>query len=318
VEGFVRADHREPAGGRSGEGADGAVAIVGAGALGTLLASLLPRGGAPVRILARRPERMAALRFEAPEATATADPSALFPASLVLVCVKAYHTEEAAALIAGPLARAPAPVASLQNGWGHMETLARALPKAPLLAGATTLGAYWDDGGRYHTSPGGSTVFAPWTHGAELAARDAVRRFRAAGLAAEAAPNGRDVLWRKLVLNVAVNPLTAIRGVPNGALRAMPDLWALTLAAAREAVAVGVARGHLAAPYDPEPLLERLLRDTASNRSSMAQDFARGRPTEADAILGALLREADAAGVPAPVAASLEVLLAELGASRRG
>jgi 2-dehydropantoate 2-reductase len=77
------------------------------------------------------------------------------------------------------------------------------------------------------------------------------------------------------------------------------------VAAAREAVAVGAARGHLTAPYDPVPLLDALLGDTAENRSSMAEDIAHGRPTEADAIVGAALREGAAAGVPTPVIASL-------------
>jgi 2-dehydropantoate 2-reductase len=296
---------------------DAGIAIVGAGALGTLLASRLPRAGAPVRILARRRERAEGLRFEAPGAVATADPAALLPASLVFVCVKAYDTEAAARLIAPALADAPAPVVSLQNGWGHFETLAGVLGGIPLVAGATTLGAHWDDAGRYHASPDGATAFAPWSPDAGIAAADAARRFRAAGFAAEIAADARDALWRKLVLNVAVNPLTALRGVPNGVLRETPDLWALCLAAAREAVAVGLARGFLAAPFDPEPLLDRLLRDTAANRSSMAQDLARGRRTEADAIVGSVVREGEAAGVPTPVVASFRVLLAEIEDARR-
>jgi 2-dehydropantoate 2-reductase len=287
------------------------VAIVGSGALGTLLASRLPRAGDPVRILARRPGRADALLREAPEAAATADPAALLPASLLFFCVKSYQTEEGGRLLAEPLATTPAPLVSLQNGWGHLDLLSALLPRIPLVAGATTLGAYWDEAGRFHASTEGVTVFAPWSADATIAAADAARRFRAAGLRAEVAANARDVLWRKLVLNVAVNPLSAIRGVPNGALRPPSDLWPLALAAAREAVSVGAARGHLEAAYDPEPLLARLLDDTAANRSSMAQDLARGRRTEADAILDPVVREGRAAGVETPIVASLATLLHE-------
>ncbi|HEY6572869.1 MAG TPA: ketopantoate reductase C-terminal domain-containing protein, partial [Candidatus Eisenbacteria bacterium] len=125
-----------------------------------------------------------------------------------------------------------------------------------------------------------------------------------------------EVLWRKLVLNVAVNPLTAIHGVLNGAVYDSPTLHALACAAAREAVAVGAARGFLASPYDPEPLIDTLFRDTAGNRSSMAEDLARGRTTESDAILGAVLREGAAAGVATPVVASISERLATLEARR--
>jgi 2-dehydropantoate 2-reductase len=292
------------------------IAIVGAGALGTLLASQLPRGGRPVRVLARRRERADALRAEAPGAVVASEPEALFPASLILLCVKAYQTDDVLRDLAGPWRASPAPVASLQNGWGHLEPIDAALPGVFLVAGATTLGAYWDEAGRYRTSTGGGTVFAAWNDGAAPAAADAARRFRDAGLAADVAANGRDVLWRKLVLNVAVNPLTALHGIPNGALRTTPHLWTLCLAAAREAVAVRVAAGHLAATYDPEPLVERLLRDTAANHSSMAQDLARGRRTEADAIVGSVARAGAAAGVGTPVIDSLATQLAGAEAAR--
>lgn len=292
------------------------VAIVGAGALGTLLAACLARTGSGVRILLRSAARSAALRREAPLARTTDDPATLLPASLLFFCVKSYQTAEAARRIAAPLLAEPTPVVSLQNGWGNLDLLERALPAVPLVAGSTTLGAYWDEAGRFHASTGGITIFAPWTVGAEDAAGAAARLFTRAGLRAETAPDAREVLWRKLVLNVAVNPLTAIHGVVNGAVRDSPALYGLAGAAAREAVTVGAARGFLAAPYDPAPLLDSLLHDTAANRSSMAEDVARGRATEADAILGAVIREGAAAGAPTPIAASLAERLAALEARR--
>ena len=287
------------------------IAIVGAGALGTLLAMSLPRSGARVRVLVRDERRAAALAREAPDAEPTTDPSALFPAALLFLCVKSHQTANAAADLARALRQdAPAtPFVSLQNGWGNLEALERLLPPTPLVAGATTLGAYRDDAGALRTSTGGGTVFAAWTPDAALAADAAVRLFAAAGLRAVGAPDGREVLWRKLVLNVAVNPVTALHALPNGALLDTPALHELAAGLAREAVAVGAARGHLSAPYDPLPSLNALLRDTAANRSSMAEDVARGRPTEADAILGAVIREGKAACVATPLAASVAARL---------
>ncbi len=290
------------------------VGIVGAGALGTLLASFLSRAGIGVRIFLRSAARAETVRRDAPLAEPTDDPATLVPASFVFLCVKSYQTGDAARRIAPALLAAPTPVVSLQNGWGHLDLLEHALPGVPLVAGTTTLGAYWDEAGRFHASTGGITIFAAWAAGA--GAEAAAQLFTAAGLRAQTAPNAREVLWRKLVLNVAVNPLTAIHGVVNGAVRDSPALYALACAAAREAVAVGAARGFLPAPYDPEPLLDALLHDTAGNRSSMAEDVARGRTTEGDAILGAVLREGAAACVPTPIATSLSERLAALEAER--
>ncbi|HET9952248.1 MAG TPA: 2-dehydropantoate 2-reductase [Candidatus Eisenbacteria bacterium] len=284
-----------------------AVAVVGAGALGTLLAARLSAAGTSVRVLVRRPERAATLRRDAPGALAVDRPASLFPARLLFLCVKSYQTDSAIATLAEtPAAGLDAtPMISLQNGWGHMDRLQSAFPGASLAAGTTTLGAFWDAEGAFHESLDGLTTFAPWTASAGPACDEAVSLFRAAKLRAEKGANARDTLWRKLVLNVAVNPVTAVHDVRNGALLEVPALHALAAAAAREAAAVGAARGHLAAPYDPEPLLDALLHDTADNRSSMAEDVAHGRPTEADAIVGAVLREGAAAGIPTPVVASL-------------
>jgi 2-dehydropantoate 2-reductase len=299
------------------------VGIVGAGALGTLLATCLAgaANAARVVVLARGEVRTPTLRLEAPAATVVADAGALRDAALLFLCVKSYQTEAAVRSLSrgpggAPGGPAHAPIVSLQNGWGHMEIIERAFPAAPLVAGTTTLGAYWDERGSFHASIAGLTTFAPWTPTARAACERAVALFERAGLRASTVGNARDSLWRKLVLNVAVNPVTAIHAVSNGALLAAPRLHELALAAAREAVAVGAARGHLTAPYDPAPLLDALLLDTAANRSSMAEDVARGRSTEADAILGAIAREGAAAAVPTPVIASLAERLAKLASVR--
>ena len=292
------------------------VGIVGAGALGTLLASAFTQAGVSVRILARSPEREAAVKRVAPRAEPTDDPAALLPASLLFFCVKSLQSKDAAGRIAPALLESPTPLVSLQNGWGHLDLLEEALPGTPLIAGTTTLGAYWDGAGVFHESRSGSTHFAPWTRGAETQAGLAVRLFTDSNFRAEAVADAREILWKKLVLNVAVNPVTAIHDVANGAVLDSPALYTLALAAAREAVAVGAARRFLPAPYDPEPLLRALLRDTAGNRSSMAEDLARGRTTEADAILGAVVREGAAAGLGTPIAASLAERLAALESAR--
>jgi len=86
-------ERREP-------GPETRIAIVGAGALGTLLAACFSRAGLRVRVLARSVERATALRREAPAAEHTDDPAGLVPASLLFLCVKSYQTSDAAAEIA--------------------------------------------------------------------------------------------------------------------------------------------------------------------------------------------------------------------------
>lgn len=285
------------------------VGIVGAGALGTLLALKLARAGHTVLALARSEARRAALAADAPHGlTVERGPEVLRPASLLFFCVKARDTAEAAASLA-PLAPRFPGVCSLQNGWDHMETLERALPGAPLIAGATALGAYFDASGSLHGSLEGATLLAPWGSTEARWAEYAASVLSSAGLQAEAREDARRILWRKLALNAAVNPLTALLDRPNGALLESPPLRRVACAAAREAVLVGVRLGHLPEGYDPVPRLDRLLGETRGNRSSMAEDLARGRPTEADAILGPILQAARAGRIETPVLLALASLL---------
>src|SRR6267142_1257744 len=177
------------------------VGVIGAGALGSLLALKLARAGHSVRILARSEARRAALAGDAPHGlTADKDPEVLRPAKLVFFCVKARDTEEAARSMAPLGPRFPG-VCSLQNGWDHMAVLEHELPGAPLIAGATALGAYFDDSGALHASLEGGTLLAPWGATEARWAEYAATVLTSAGLRSEARENAPAILWRKLALN---------------------------------------------------------------------------------------------------------------------
>jgi 2-dehydropantoate 2-reductase len=285
------------------------VGVVGAGALGSLLALKLARAGHSVLILARSEARRAALAGDAPHGlTADKDPAVLRPASLIFICVKARDTEEAARSLAPLGPRFPG-ICSLQNGWDHMAVLEHELPGAPLIAGATALGAYFDESGALHASLEGGTLLAPWGATEARWAEYAATVLTSAGLRSEARENAPAILWRKLALNAAVNPLTALANRPNGALLDDPPLLRVATEVAWEATRVGARKGYLPADFDPVPRLVRLLTETRANRSSMAEDLARGRPTELDAILGPILRAARETGVGVPVLEALGTLI---------
>jgi 2-dehydropantoate 2-reductase len=285
------------------------IGVVGVGALGSALAIKLARAGHSVLALARTEARRSALASDAPHGlVAERAPEALRPASLIFICVKARDTEAAAHSLAPLSSRFPG-ICSLQNGWDHMAVLERALPGAPLIAGATALGAYFDESGTLQTSLEGDTLLAPWGATESRWAEYTATVLTSAGLRAEAREDARLILWRKLALNAAVNPLTALAGRENGVLLESPALGRIARAAAREGAAVGARRGYLPEGYDPVPRLERLLAETRANRSSMAEDLARGRPTEAEAILGPILRAAAELEMETPVIEALAALL---------
>jgi len=236
----------------------------------------------------------------------TSDPCDFPQLRFALVLVKSWQTERAIRQLTGCLQ--PDGVAlTLQNGMGNRERLSNALGAGRVALGVTTLGANLAGPGRVRLA--GEGVISISAHARLGPLADMLRQ---AGFIVETAPDPDSLLWGKLVINAAINPLTALLSVPNGALLERPPARALMVAVAREAAAVAVAQGlHLPYP-DAVVAVETIARRTANNRSSMLQDIQRGAPTEIDAICGAIVKAGEDTGVPTPVNRTLWQLVKAL------
>ena len=277
------------------------ILILGTGALATLFAARLASSGANVSMLGTWQAGLGALQRDGARLVlengselvgrvrATDDPAACRGAQLVLVLVKAWQTERAASQLRECLADDGLAV-SLQNGLGNRETLSRFLRKARVGLGVTTLGATLLGPGQ--AGYGGDGPVSVETGHPRLGALE--RMLNGAGFRVELVPDAHALVWGKLVVNSAINPLTALLGVPNGVLLERPGARDLMTALARETATVAQALG-VALPFDDAAVaVEAVARRTASNRSSMLQDVQRGARTEIDAICGAVARAGDA------------------------
>ncbi len=287
------------------------ILIVGTGALACLFAARLADAGLRVTLLGTWTRGLEALGAhgvrvvggQAYPVRVTSDPAECAGARLALVLVKSWQTERAAGQLAGCLA--PDGLAlTLQNGLGNREKLAQALGPARVALGVTTTGATLVGPGQVR--PGGEGRVSLGAHPRLEPLAD---RLRQAGFDVEVVLQADDLLWSKLVVNAAINPLTALLRVPNGELLARPAARSLMAQAAREAVAVATALGRRLTYPDPVAAVEEVARRTASNRSSMLQDVERGAPTEIDAICGAIVTAGETCGVPTPVNRTLFLLI---------
>lgn len=139
---------------------------------------------------------------------------------------------------------------------------------------------------------------------------------RKAGFNVKVVEGAASLVWGKLVINAAINPLTALLRVPNGELLERPTARVLMVELAREAASVAQALG-VGLPFEnPESAAEEVARRTAANRSSMLQDVLRGAPTEIDAICGAIVRAGEEKGVPTPVNRIFWLLIRALAVER--
>jgi 2-dehydropantoate 2-reductase len=122
-----------------------------------------------------------------------------------------------------------------------------------------------------------------------------------AGFALEKSEDTSSLLWSKLVINAAINPLTALLNVTNGELLNRPAARDLLASTAREVAAVAAALNIRLSYPDPVVACETVAQRTALNRSSMLQDLQRGAPTEIDSICGAIVHAGEEAGIPTPI-----------------
>lgn len=297
--------------------------VVGAGAVGSYYGGLLARAGHAVTLVGRGPHVQAIqarglLLHQAGQThtialAASTELSAVCTADLVLLCVKSPDTDAVARLMA-PLLPADALVMSLQNGVDNADTLAAHLAQ-PVVPVAVYVATAMPGPGEVQHHGRGELVIGP--RNAQAAADTAltarlqavVAHFASAGVPVQVSPDVMGALWSKLMVNCAYNAVSGLTQQPYGHMAALPAIVALQRAVVREVVAVAQAAGQ---PMDLQAALDamgRIAQSMPGQRSSTAQDMARGRPTEIDHLNGFIVRRGAELGVPTPVNQALHALV---------
>jgi 2-dehydropantoate 2-reductase len=295
-------------------------AIVGPGALGCLFGAYLTEGGLDVTLVDHRPERAKSLEAAGVfvqgvrgerhvRVKATARSGSLGPVDLVIVCVKAYDTEEALKSHRTLVGNSTT-VWSVQNGLGNVEAMARAVPSSCIVGGSTTMGANLLGLGRVHHAGEGDTFVGELDGSVTSRVELIAESVSAAGIPVQTHPHIQRLIWRKVLVNVAINALTAILRVRNGVLVEHESTMRVMEEAVREAVRAAASQGIRFTEDEALAQAKQVTRRTAGNRSSMLVDILAGRRTEIDYINGAV-----AAMAPAPVNRVLADLVRALEAS---
>jgi 2-dehydropantoate 2-reductase len=242
-------------------------------------------------------------------ASATASPSEAGPQDVVFVFVKGPHTAAAAASL-GPLLSADTAVASLQNGWGNADVLARWVDPRQLVVGVTYEGARVVAHGRVRRTGRGPTWLGPYQGDADAGCAQAVVSVMgSAGFEAGVSPDVRTEVWKKLVHNASCLPVAALTGLLTSELVEPGPVCDLVDALAREAVAVARAQGYQIDPEERIERIHRVLRASGLGVPSMLADVRARRPTEIETINGAVVRAGRDAGVPVPLNEAMVALV---------
>jgi 2-dehydropantoate 2-reductase len=231
---------------------------------------------------------------------------------VAIVCVKTHGTAWAAEVVARILTPEGAAI-TIQNGLGNYEALTRTVGEERAAVGVIYVGARLDENGELHaTGPGRVELGRPRGAAARGAAEKLVGALSAGGMTVTSTDDAWPSVWRKLVTNAAVNPTTALFGYTNAELLADVATSRVADGLAAEVARVATAAGVAMNDEEARRWWREMAALTGANRSSMLQDVQARRPTEVDAICGAVHREGERRGVSAPLNQSMTLLVKAL------
>jgi 2-dehydropantoate 2-reductase len=201
---------------------------------------------------------------------------------------------------------------TIQNGLGNYETLVEHLGRDRSAVGVIYVGAQLVDGDLRATGPGKVELGRPIAVKPRANLDELARLLRGGGMDVTVVDDAWPAVWRKVVTNAAVNPLTALIRRSNAELLADPPASRVADGIAREVARVATASGVRIGEEDAVKQWRSMAALTGANRSSMLQDVEAGRPTEIDAISGAVASEGERRGVAAPLNQAMTLLVSSL------
>ncbi|AZK46871.1 ketopantoate reductase family protein [Paenibacillus lentus] len=300
--------------------------VVGAGALGLMFGCKLAASGQGVRFWTRTNEQAKLLVKEGimlleGEGSSPMNITSLTAYSLqeastrletqmhadwIILATKQRHIDNALVKAMKPIIGHDTKILCLQNGIGHVEFLSQAFPKTPLYAVITTEGA--KRSGSYQVIRAGKGVTTVGHVGSssiwkeidlQNAAEKLIDTFDAAGFCSLLSKDIDREIYRKLLINSVINPLTAMWRITNGELLESEERRKLLQQLCEEAIAIYEAR-NIPFEGDAYDIVSEVCRSTAINMSSMLKDVLQGVPTEIDYINGRLVEMAKQSGMSVP------------------
>ncbi len=311
------------------------VAIVGAGAVGAVLADALERAGAEVGLIARG-EHLARIRqdgllFETAEGSrhlrlhAVQDPRELGEQDWVLLCVKSPSLAGIAPTIA-PLLGSDTPVVAVLNGipWWYFQgvrgpdsgrrlqsldpdgVIEAAIPSDRVIGCVIHFAAALTAPGAVRLGHGRRLILGEPDNTPSPRLRALAESLSAGGMQVEETDDIRAAIWTKLIGNASANPIAAITGQTPDVIYGEPGLRGLARDVMAEAAAVAQAWGS-SLTMDLEARMD-LGRGLGPVRLSMLQDRDYGRPLELDAIVDAIVELGAIKGLNTPILRALAIL----------
>lgn len=274
------------------------IMILGPGAIGTLWATALKNAGHNVSLWSRSAQPTLSIQVDdAPVCEFDNNRlSSLRAADMVIITVKAWQVSTALSPLLSELDN-DCILLFLHNGMGTTDEMQLQLASFPILLGTTTHAALKQEECVKHTGQGETNIGGVNARGKQC--------HFIADVLNHALPNTfwqddiLPALWQKLAINCVINPLTAIAQCNNGML-SQPEYQQIKQSLILEITEVMRSQSLSVSSSTLSEQIENVIQKTANNRSSMAVDIQKQRPSEIDYITGYLITQASQAGIPVP------------------
>lgn len=289
------------------------IAIIGAGAIGGIVAAILASRGHYVTLCVRRPLTDFKVEMDGQTRSVplriTVDPAVQRPVDWVMLATKVQDTDSTKPWL-DQLVGPGTVVAALQNGIDHVERVQPLLRQGRVLPTIVYTSAELVAPGHVRHHTGQRIVVPSGAPGASFAAL-----FAHSPMTVDQVADFKTAAWRKLFGNIAVAPITALTLQRIGIMRD-PDIRRLARGLLLEAVQAGRAAGADLREAEADETVDFYAAYNPSGGSSMLYDRLAGRPMEHEHLTGALVRAAERAGVEVPLNRALLALLRGLDRKR--
>ena len=288
------------------------IAIVGTGAMGSVYAALLGRGGHDVWAIDTWREHIDAIatsgltvsgasgNFVVDNLHVGRSPSDAGPCDVWVIATKASAVDEVAAKIA-PLLEPPDVVMAFQNGLGAGERVAKHISEDHILLGiAEGFGASNPEAGRVHHEGMRLIRIGEMGGGLTDRVRAMERMWSEAGFNVKAFADVNLMIWEKFLCNVTLSAPCAAFDLTVGELMANPEAWKVALGCTSEAYRLGVAKGVKFTFEDPLRYVTEFAATIPDASPSMRLDHLARRPSEIDVINGQVVELSREIGLEAP------------------
>lgn len=305
--------------------------IIGAGGIGCYYGARLQKAGHSVSYLARGEHLLAMQQqglhvvhddFGFNESVEAFDVKQLLTEKtciqydLIILTTKGGSTAAILDDLKGWLATAGTPFLSLQNGVDNEPLISAVIGKQRTLGGlAVRIGGHITAPGTVEVKGVAQIIFGSWPNSQSYLGEEnplideIVSAFNNAAIPTQVSPDIQYELWRKLIINNGVNPLSALSGLDTKALTSHPIFTKTVYQLMEEVALVAKADNVELSKKDVDEMYE-LISTFDAIKTSMLVDKEKGRPLELDSICGAVLKRASKLGIDVPTTELVNALLA--------